>query len=269
MQLRSKRKTRNVVTRKISVVFVVSGILSFILSVFYDSQAMAFIGLGLTFWGALFFLIRPYRYVQGSLLDSSAFATYLTIDRIIADLKYEGGGYYIPPLSQGTRSPSYLRGLKDTVVFVSADKSNDMPSIEELSEGKFLTEKPKGLLVTPPGTGLLTEIEKQFPVDFTNMQLEELCELLPRLVVENLNLGKSMELKLEENEAYLEVVDSLFKNLYSAENNLRSVSLLGCPIVSAVACALAKVSGKIVTIEKHKLSPNGLTIEVWYRIVQG
>ena len=76
-------------------------------------------------------------------------------------------------------------------------------------------------------------------------------------------------MELREGQVYLKTFDSLYKNLYGRENNLKSISLLGCPIVSAVACALAKASGKVVTIQKQKVSPDGSEIEVWYRIVQG
>jgi len=225
--------------------------------------------MGLTFWGALFLLIRPMRYVEGSLLDSTTTSLYSTIDRIIKNFGYKGDGYYIPPYPKDVYLPDHLKGLKDTVVFVSAENDSNMPSIEELAEGKFLIENPKGVLVIPPGSGLLSQIEKELKIDFAKTQLNELCEIMPRFILENFSLAKEMEMELGEGQVYLKTFDSLYKNLYSAENNLKSISLLGCPIVSAVACAIAKASGKTVTIQKQKVSPDGLAIEVWYRIAQG
>lgn len=72
----------------------------------------------------------------------------------------------------------------------------------------------------------------------------------------------------EEELIYLKVTDSVYKQLYT-EKDLRSVRLLGCPLVSAVACAIAKTTGKVVTIQKDKLLPDAETIEVWFRTVQG
>jgi hypothetical protein len=206
--------------------------------------------------------------VEGSLLNSAAVASYSTIDRIIKDLKYTGKGYYIPPYPKDVYLPEHLKGLKDAIVFVSAESNAVMPSIGEMAEGKFLVKNPKGMLVAPPGLGLLTQIEKKLNVDFTKIELSELCDVLPRFILDNF-LAKNIVMTLEGNQANLKIIDSLYKNLYSAENNLRSVSILGCPIVSAVACALAKASGKTVTIQKKKVSPDDSTIEVWYRIVQG
>jgi hypothetical protein len=99
------------------------------------------------------------------------------------------------------------------------------------------------------------------------MELSELCESLPQLIFGNFQLAKEAEMKLNGNDVYLRVFDSIYKNLYIAEENLSSVHLLGCPLVSAVACAIAKNTGKIVTIQKDSVSPDGEIIEVWYSIV--
>ena len=267
--MKSKRSTFNAASSKIGVIFLISGILSLVFSINSESQIIAFIGLGLTFWGALFILITPRKYVEGSLLDSAAISSYLTIDRIIKDLKYKGKGYYTPPYPKDVYLPEHLKGLKDMVVFVSAENEADMPSIQELAESKFLLQKPQGVLVTPPGLGLLTQIEKKVNVDFTKISLDELCEVMPRFILDDFSLAKEMEMTIEENQVNLKLSDSIYKNLYSGENNLKSIMLLGCPIVSAVACALAIASGKTVTIQKQNVLPDGSTIQVLYRIVQG
>ena len=80
-------------------------------------------------------------------------------------------------------------------------------------------------------------------MDFTKIELNELCEVLPGLVLRDLNLAKTMAMELNGDKVRLKMFDSLYRNLYSLRNNLKSVDLLGCPIASAVACALAKASG--------------------------
>jgi hypothetical protein len=228
---------------------------------------LAFIGLGLTFWGALFLFIRPLKYVESSLLSSTAVASYTTIDRIVRDLKYKGKGYYIPPYPKEVYLPEHLKGLKDMIAFISADSGTDMPSVEEMAKSRFLLENPKGICVAPPGLGLLARFEKELGTDITKLELKELCESLPQLILGNFQLAKETEMNLKGNEVYLRVFDSIYKNLYSAEEDLRSVHFLGCPLVSAIACAIAKNTGKIVTIQKDSVSPDGEVIEVWYSIV--
>jgi hypothetical protein len=253
----------------VGVALLVPGILSLSYSFFYDSQVLAFIGLGLTFWGALFLLARPVRYVKGSLLDITAISEYATIDRIIRDFAYKGKAYYVPTFPKDAYLPEHLKGLKEPVVFISAENDVVTPSIEEMAEGKFFLTKQKGVLVTPPGLGLITKIERQMHVDFAKMGLVDVCLALPRFITEEFNLANSMEMKLLGNEVSLKVFDSLYRSLYSSENGSTSISFLGCPIVSAVACALAKTSGKPVTIQEQKLSSDGSTIEVRYHFVQG
>jgi hypothetical protein len=230
---------------------------------------LAFIGLGLTFWGALLILITPERYVETILLDSAALPSYLTIDRIIKDLEYKGKAYYTPPYPKDVYLPEHLKGLKETVIFVSAEKETGMPSILEIAESKFLLQQPRGVLLTPPGLGLLTQIEKRARVDFTRMSLEELCEAMPRLILDNFSLAEEIDMTIEDDQVSLRLSEPAYKNLYSSENNLKSISILGCPIVSAVACAIAKASGKPVTIQKTDALADGSTIQVLYGIAQG
>lgn len=267
--LKQKRRVKTDSSSKISVLFLISGILSFVFSVYSASQMLALIGLGLTFWGALFLLLKPRKFVESSLLYSASVSEYLTIDRIIDEFNYKGRGYYIPPYPKDVYLPEYLKGLKASVVFISGKNNSEMPSIEEIAKGNFMSKSQKGVLVVPPGSGILTQIEEKMNMDFTKMSLDELCEVLPTILLQDFNLAKEIEMKPDGDNIHLKMLDSLYKNLYSARNALKSVSLIGCPITSAVACALAKNSGRNVTIQKQQVSPDGSAVQVWYRVEQG
>jgi hypothetical protein len=266
--LKLKRKVEHYSSDKISILFLISGILMLVFSIYAKSQILALIGLGLTFWGVLFILVKPVNLVEGNLLYNDAVSAYSTIERIINEFNYKGKGYYIPPYPKDVYLPKYLKGLKESIVFIPAEKDNIMPSIEEIAKSKFMSENPKGALITPPGSGILTQIEETLKVDFTKIELTELSTILPSFILQDLNLAKEMGMELNADQVHMKMVDSLFKNLYNVQNNLKSVDLLGCPIASAVACALAQTSGRIVTIQKKQVSPDGLVIDVWYRIVQ-
>jgi hypothetical protein len=86
------------------------------LAVLFDLQIVAFIGLGLTFWGAIFALTRTGKYVESSLLDGTAKSGYSTIERMINDLKFNAQGYYIPAYPKDVILPDYLKNLKEPVV---------------------------------------------------------------------------------------------------------------------------------------------------------
>jgi hypothetical protein len=267
--LRSIRKIGGTLAFKIAVLFLLLGSLSLVFSLYSESQVLAFVGLGLAFWGALFLLVRPLKYVEGALLDSVAASEYSTIDRIITSFKYKGKAYYVPPYPKEVYLPQHLKGLKDMIIFLAAESNFANPSIEEMAQGKFLLGKEKGALVTPPGLGLLAQVERQLRQDFTKMKLDEVCEVLPRFLTQDFNLARAIEMSPMENDVDLKITDSLYQDLYRDETIQNSVSLIGCPIVSAVACALAKSSGKFVTIDKQLVSPDGLTLIVGYRFVQG
>lgn len=219
---------------------------------------LAFVGLGLAFWGGLFFLINPTRYVEGALLGGAAVSSYQTIDRIMKNRNFSGQGYQIPPYPEKAYLPDHLKGLKEMVVFIPVDKNVQTPAIDALAEGKFLLKNPKGILFTPPGLGLLKKIEKDFNVDFTKMSVSDLCELMPKYIMYNLHLARGMELDPQGDQINITIYDSIYKDLYGVEVGLKSISILGCPIISAVACALAKATGNRVTLEGLQTYPNGI-----------
>lgn len=237
-------------------------------SVLFNLQVLAFIGLGLVFWGAIFSVTRAGRFVDGSLLDSSAEATYSTIDRMINDLRFNGRGYYIPAYPQSALIPDYLKNLKNSVVFISDESFVGLPAVEELAAGKFLSERSRGVFIISPGSGLLSQIERRLNVDFATVQVNELCNLMPRCMTEFFNLAKDMEMKvLDDSTVKLNVTGVLYESLYKPDNILKSVGLLGCPVVSAVACALAKSSGKTVVIREQFILPNGSGVEALFNFV--
>ena len=250
--------------RQVTLLLLGAGLFSLVFSVLFNSQVLAFIGLGLVFWGVLLFLARPEKYVERSLLDSASVSEYSTIDRIIRSLNFSGKGYYVPSYPQDRNLPEHLKGLKDMVVFLSPEREADAPPIEEIIKGEFLLSNSKGALVAPPGLGILTEVERRLGMDFARVALGDVGEVLSRFLTQDLNLAKSMRLVVSEKEADLKIFDSVYKSLVPAENCKSSFAVLGGPISSAVACALAKASGKMVTVQRQMFYPDGLTVEVVY-----
>jgi hypothetical protein len=253
---------------RIGIAFAVPGILALAFSVITASQVLAFIGLGLTFWGALFFLVRPIAYVRGSILGLTAVTMYSTIDRIVRDLGCKGSGLYVPPYPRDVYLPEHLKGLKEAIVFIPADVNSGPPSVEEIASSKFMTKKPRGICITAPGSGLLDQFEKMLRTDLTRMSLEDVCASLPQVILENFQLAKEIEMRTEDNRVVLRTSDSIFKNLYFEEGPM-SVQLLGCPLASAVASALGKATGKATFIESINTSPDAQTVEVTYGFKEG
>jgi hypothetical protein len=259
------QKFKSVPSGRVGIPFLVFGALALVGSIITSSTILAFIGLGLSFWGALFLFVRPVKFVKETLLDSTAIASYTTIDRIIEDLGYKGKALYIPPFPKDVYLPDYLKGLKEMVVLISAEETTTLPSIEEMAKKQFILENPKGICITPPGYGILAMLEKEMKKDFAKTNFKDLQETLPSAIVANSELAKEVEIHSENNLTRVKIVGSVYKELYSPEKGLKSIHILGCPLTSAIACALAKATGKAITITKDMVSPDLNIIEIWYQ----
>ncbi len=249
---------------RIAGVFLGAGVLSLVFSVILDMAVVAFIGLGLTFWGAILALTRNGKYVESTILDASAHSTYTTIDRILNDKKGDNHAYYIPAYANDASMPEYLKNLKDPSVYVS-ESFDGKPSIDELAQGKF-SVKSGGFFLTSPGSGILKQVEAQLNVDLSQIKPIELCEVLPRSLTENLNLANNAQMTLTPDGASFKATGILYESLYKAEGKPESVSVLGCPVVAAAASALAKSSGKTVTLKELTIFPHN-TVSVQLKFV--
>jgi hypothetical protein len=251
----------------IGAIFLIFGVLSIILSIFLSSQILTFIGLGVTFWGAIFILVTPQKRFEGSFLETVTVPEYMTIDRILTDLNSRGEAYCIPPLSKNINLPEHLTGFKKMAAYIPAAEATGELPIEELGKGHFQIERPKGVLITPPGFGIIDRLEQKRDTIFEKITIDELMETLPKLL-NDFSFAKEISMARNENEITLKVVGSLYKNLYSKKYDLRSVFILGCPIINAAACAIAKSSGKLVSVKRIDISPIGNIITSTYTIIQ-
>jgi len=75
-------------------------------------------------------------------------------------------------------------------------------------------------------------------------------------------------MEAEEDRVQLKIVGSIYKAL-CYEAGLQSVRFLGSPLVSAIACAIAKTTGKTVTIHEYEINTETEAIYVSYRIIEG
>jgi hypothetical protein len=251
----------------IAIIFIISGISLFVISVFSGSQIICFIGLGLTFWGALFVLAPPTKHVEASFLVTSSLPGYMNLDRMLNCLISKNEAYNIPPCPDDVSLPEHLKGLKEMVTFIPAIYTDGIAEIEDIAKGKFLVDKPKGLLITSPGVSLLDKIEKKHKTDFAKIPPSELDVILPGSF-SSLYLAKEIEMTTNENEIILRINGSLYKNLYSPKYNLKSIKLLGCPLVNAIACAIAKSTGKPTKIQELKTTSKGKSITAILNTVQ-
>jgi hypothetical protein len=258
-----------VLTQKISICFLILGASLLASSYLLTSQVLALLSLGLLFWGALFLVITPTRYVEASLMSSTVLSSYTSIDRIIREFDCKGKPLHIPPYPKDVYIPAHLKGLKEMVAFIpTTEETYTTPSIDEIAQGKFIVENPQGIILTPPGLQLLTKIEEKSKADFTETSINDLCDIFPKNILDNFSLAKEISMTIKENEVVVSLTGLTYRDIYVNLERPKSINLLGCPVVSAIACAIAKSSGKPVTIQAIKIASDTPTIAVKYKIIE-
>jgi hypothetical protein len=250
----------------IAVLFALSGIALIYFSTLSSSEVLALIGLGLLFWGATFFLIKPSGFVDARFLLSTVYSEYSTFDRIIDNFKCKKC-YYIPNISNQDVVYRDLKKIEDPVMFLSAESNSKALDDESFFiKKRFLLANNIGIVLTPPGLGLMKMIQRK-KLNFFNMRLEEICEVLPPLMAEAFPLAKDLTMNIQDKRISIIIQKSIFKGLYSLDKGSNSAKLFGCPILSSIGCILAQTSGKVITIEEIKSSKDMSTLQASYRIV--
>ncbi len=261
----TSRRTRTVLrkigqTRLVSLFLLALGIFALAFSVVYASSVLAFIGLGLTLWGALLLYITPSEHVPLELLNATATPNLTNIEKIMTAYDLKEKGVYLPP--------KYLENGESSLVYVPSKDDQTLPKPEEIDEQKLHSENPNGVLLSPPGIALSKLFEKTLGKSFTRTDLNYIQNNLPKLLVEDMEIAENVELKTEYNIVTLEIINHIFKEICQETRKLQKThKALGCPLSSAIACILAKATGKPVIIESNDLSADGKTIKTKYRVL--
>jgi len=234
------------------------GVLSLILSVAFTSTVVAFIGLGLTFWGGLLLFIRPRHYVRSDLMDSTALSSLASIDRVIRSLGYNQKGVYIP-----------VSNPEKAVVFIPLHPLNKIPKMEQVERRTFVKD-PDGIAMVPPGLALANLFERELGVKFSEWSLDEMVKRLPKLLIEDLEMVQDCSIKVDGDHVSFRFVESVYSEFCSElRGSTKVCSSVGCPMCSAMACVLAEVSHRPVEFDKDKYSTDRGTVESSYRLLPG
>jgi hypothetical protein len=235
-----------------------AGVLALTFSIIHTSSILAFIGLGLVFWGAILYYIRPEKYVKEILLDATTLSSLANLSQII--IGYKGKAVYLPP--------RYFGDIESSKVYISAKKNKKLPLPEEMQEeGKVFLKNPEGMVLTPPGVELSRLFEKTLGTSFTKVDLRYLEKNIPKLLIEKLEIAQNVQVKTENSRVHVKIEGPIYQNICNEAKKLSNIcGNLGCPLSSAIACALAKATGNPITIESEEQSHDGKTTKIQYSI---
>ena len=238
------------------------GATALISSVMYSSSILSFIGLGLVFWGIIIKYITAEEYVKKTLLDATTLSTLTTLDGMLKELNYNTKAAYLPP--------KYLTDIESNKVYIPKHEKTKLPTPERiLQENKIFIKNPEGILLVPPGNELTKLFEKTLHKSLTKVDLAYLEQTIPKLLIEDLEIAEDIKIEIKNSIIHVTIENSIYKDICKETSKLSSVSRsLGCPITSAIACVLAKTTGKPVTIDKDQTSEDGKIINIEYQLLE-
>jgi hypothetical protein len=254
-------------TKAISWMLLSAGAVALSISIIYTSSILALIGLGLFFWGAVLTYIKTEEYIKKTLLDATALPSLETLNQILQELNYKGKAVYLPP--------KYFEDPESSKIYIAKQENSDLPTPEQIQkyENRLLarnTQSVSGIILTPPGIELTKLFEKTLETSFTKVDLGYLQQKMPKLFIEDLEIAENLQVeKAEHDKIQVKIINPIYKDLCKKASEFSHIcGSIGCPICSAIACAIAKASGKLVTIEKTEYTEDGRIIEIEYKITE-
>jgi hypothetical protein len=258
----SKRNanTKIATSKILSAAILLIGAITLFLSIYATSSLLAFTGLGLVFWGAILTYVRTDEYVKKALLTASS--PYPLINQAIRELGFKGAVIYLPP--------KYFKDPRRTKIFVARQEGIVFPKPEEVQEheGLALSEIQGGIIMDPLGRDLSVLFERTLGRDFTKVDMNYLEQQIPKLLIEELEIVTNLDISYENDRIKLKVKNSVFN--YPRENGRKTPTAstgFGSTFASAIACSLAKGTGKAILIEREETDGNGRTLSIEYRTV--
>lgn len=218
---------------------LVFGVVSLLFSFLFDSILLVFIGLGLIIWGTSLIFMSPNKLVRTDLVSSQLRNFMLTLDNLLKNLDVNSETYFLPPKISGENP------------------------VQKIVDNKA---QPYGISLVPSGLDLAWSFEKKSKVDFLDADFDYLKEFLSIVFTDELNLSTDFEMVKENSTIHVTIKDLIFQelceNVHKVEGQM--CNRVPCPVCSAIACALTKVTHAAIGIEKTRLS--GDTLEVWFKI---
>jgi hypothetical protein len=230
---------------------IILGAATLLSSTLFISSFFTIVGFSLVFWGAILLYIIPTKSNLAMLVSAVAEPASANIERILSENEFHQKGIYVPTKyidsnSEHFRKLSKHESTESVVIFVpKASLSYDT------SRGKQLAPK-SGLYISPPGQALCKIFEKQMGKSFSEISLQQFTTIFPNILTSSLKLAQSVNIRIEKNIITIEIIKSLLEQICQETDKYQQThDQVGCLLSSAIACALAKVIDKPLTINNE------------------
>ncbi|HEY4823384.1 MAG TPA: hypothetical protein VIH83_06850 [Candidatus Bathyarchaeia archaeon] len=238
------------------VMLVISGIGVMLLGLggVRGSISLVLAGMGLIFWGGLFFPRNQSSHSRGT--DRTALAsTNKMLTTLLSQFNLEREPIYA---ARGFESGEVRASL---VVILDSPRgsTSSMSGEDPLSRVNFLP---------PPGEELLLSFEKRLGVDFSTVSPASLPGLLKRAVMEEFRLAEDFDYVSTGPIHRFRIFNCQYADVCrEVSSTSHLASRIGCPFCSMVICALVKASARPASLESSVISAHGTVMEVTVRFL--
>jgi len=236
------------------VILLGAGAFMLVMAVAFDSSIYAFIGLGLTFWGGLFLLMRPSHLMPYELMSSAALTSLRTNDNLVFDLGYRQRPIFV-----------YSDKSDEVQMFIPSAAGGKIPSSDDIVDRVFV-EDPKGVAITPVGSEIANLLVQYLGPMINQFDSKQFRNSLRKLIVDELKLSRDFDMNVENGHADFRFTDSVFAAFCYRLRLLTKVNQAS-PLSSAMACLLTRATRKPVVIGEESLSNDGRVIRSSLQIV--
>jgi len=241
----------------LAILIGVFGIFYVTLSVISGILVLGIVGTAMLSVGMMVLYVTRTKHIPIDLLSAAAISASGNLERTLTEANLPNKGRYLPP--------SVLNDSEASMVVIPEQLGQPLPKPEEFAEEGLLSSSQDFLFVTPPGLGLCKLFEKELGVSFSNIDLNFVLQKLPKLLTEKMELAEKASMQVDNDCVVLELTGNAFKDsCQESRKQSRTHDQIGCLLGSAVACVLAKASGKVVTIQKDEQSYDGKTTKLEY-----
>lgn len=254
-------RNKKIAFNKIFAIIIISiGAGLIIASSFLISSFIAILGTATIFWGVILMYLLPVKHVPLTLLNASVGSEISNVERILNEFNFTEKGVYLPPKN--------LENINDSLVFVPKSRNIFLPLTAGKDYRQLYSENKDGIFLTPPGHGLSMFFEKEFGMTFLKTSVQDLPIILPKLLVEKLDLAQNLEVTVQENVIKILITDSVFSDVCKkTDNNPQSHEQVGCLLSSALACVLAKIVGKPLVVRSENTNLLDKTVSIDFLVL--
>lgn len=235
-----------------SYALVTAGAALLLGSFIVSNTIAALAGVAMVFWGVLILYVAGAPYVKAEVIGPSFEGEREAARQLIGS--QEAGAVYLPP-----RSFAEVSAEK---VLVTRGSRTDGPS-NPAPPGA----SGPGLLMPPPGAGLVKYYQEKAESDFFGVDLDYVRVTLPRLVTEDLELAQSLDVTVDGDRVAISTKGTRFYQLCSSmAGPPESEKYLACPFHSSFAVVLARAVGRPVSVDSVERMTDGRTVVANYMI---